>query len=256
MKSCLLVGLWMISSVALGQEVVLERWDRAICLNTERKTDDGLSTSSSAFIVEYSDDFYLVTAKHSAQGTNALTRVVYRTKSGESRWVNLGAVVDAEKNPWWNYENADLSVASLKEQSEFTIYYRELGELAIKFECLTKETPSRTAQIEIVGFPMSLGAQPPVSAFATVAHVASKDQSSPAQWGTETVFFAAPCVANGTSGGPVFAADTDRVQTSVVGMYVGLMADNSGAKLSKIIPSQVIRKAIERSGEGRAKSVD
>jgi len=69
--------------------------------------------------------------------------------------------------------------------------------------------------------------------------------STAVRWGNEKIFYATPPVASGTSGGPVYESTDDPSNATVVGMYIGLINDSTGAKLSKVIPAHVVRKAIE-----------
>ncbi|MCA8984104.1 MAG: hypothetical protein R3C12_08345 [Planctomycetaceae bacterium] len=223
-----------------------ERWDRAVCLVTERKKTDGSGAASSAFLVAHADNLFLITANHSALETHAHTRVVYRTIEGESRWVHLGGLTVAAANPWVQYENTDLSVLRIAAHPQISMYVDELRELAIPFSALLAELPGRTTAIEITGFPISLGIQPQVSPLTMTARIASRELQADAQWGKEAIVYAVPTVGAGCSGGPVFLASEDASATSVVGMYIGLMVDTTGAKLSKIIPARILRAAIEK----------
>lgn len=240
-----LIAVLLASQLAVADDAAVERWDRAICLHTERKTTDGQPSVASGFIVAHKESLWLVSAVHVAQDTNARTRIVYRTKAGESRWVHLGGLAETETNPWNDYENSDVSIALIQKRPDTTVYYDELKELAIPFDALISEVPKRTKKIEITGYPMSFGTTPPVAPLAMVAHVASREMSTPARWGNEKIFYAIPSVASGTSGGPVYESIEDSSNATVVGMYIGLINDSTGAKLSKIVPSQVVRTAIE-----------
>jgi hypothetical protein len=242
----LLVTTTAVSTAAEPQQASLDRWDRVVCLHTERKATDGLPAFASAFVVTHDKKLYLVTAAHASQDTHSRTKVLYRAPSGESRWVHLGGIVNASTDPWHTHENTDLAVSLIQSSPAVSIYVNELEQLAIPFAALGKETPGRTECIEITGYPMSLGAQPPLAALTMVAHVASREMSADAKWGKETVYYAVPTVAAGCSGGPVFAAAEDPSKLCVAGIYIGLIADTTGAKLSKIIPAHVIRTAIER----------
>jgi hypothetical protein len=233
------------TTLAVADDAAVERWDRAICLHTERKTTDGQPAVASGFIIEHKKSLWLVSAVHVAQDTHARTRIVYRTRTGESRWVHLGGLAETETNPWSDFENSDVSIALIQERPDTTVYYDELKELAIPLDALNTEVPKRTKRIEITGYPMSLGTTPPVTPFAMVAHVASREMPTPARWGNEKIFYAVPSVASGTSGGPVYESNEDPSNATVVGMYIGLINDSTGAKLSKIVPSKVVRTAIE-----------
>lgn len=243
---CILL-LLSVATASFAEDTAIERWDRAVCLQTERKTTDGQPTMASAFIVERDGQFYILTAAHAAQDTHARTKVVYRAAGGEPRWVHLGGVVESSTDPWNVFGNADLAVARLHRIPETAVYHAELQRLAIPFRALEPSVPKRTTAVEITGFPMALGTQPPVAPLAMVAHVASRELSSAARWGAERVFYAVPTVAAGCSGGPVFKSQDNPSDATIVGMYIGLISDTTGAKLSKIIPASVIRSAIERN---------
>ena len=209
---CVLSAL-LTTQLAVVDDAAVERWDRAICLHTERKSTDGQPAVASGFFVDYKEMLWLVSAVHVAQDTHAKTRVVYRTTTGESRWVHLGGLTETEKNPWNDFENADVSVARMQDRPDTTTYYGELKQLAIPFDALVVEVPKRTKKIEITGYPMSFGTTPPVTPFAMVAHVASRELLTPAHWGNEKIFYAIPSVASGTSGGPVYEShDVHRMQ--------------------------------------------
>jgi len=160
---------------ATANDAAVERWDRAICLHTERKSTDGQPTVASGFVVDYKESLWLVSAVHVAQDTHARTRVVYRTSTGESRWVHLGGLTETEKTPWSDFENSDVSIARMHDRVDTTIYYGELKQLAIPFDALIAEVPKRTKKIEITGYPMSFGTTPPVAPLAIVADVASRN---------------------------------------------------------------------------------
>lgn len=171
----LLVAVAAVGNASEPQQTSLERWDRAVCLQTERKATDGLPSVASAFVVAREDNLYLVTAAHAAQDTHTFTKVLYRSAGGESRWVHLGGLVDASADPWRTHKNTDIAFLLIKPTAAVAIYVNDLKELAIPF-----------------------------------------------------------------------AAADDSSKSDVVGMYIGLIADASGAKLSKVIPSRVIRTAIEQ----------
>ena len=92
---------------------------------------------------------------------------------------------------------------------------------------------------------MALGTRPSVSPLVMKGHVASRETEAEAKWGAEPIIFAVPTVGAGCSGGPVFLSLENHDRVVVVGMYVGMMFDNSGVKLSKIIPTRVIREAVK-----------
>jgi hypothetical protein len=189
---------------------------------------------------------FLVTAAHAAQDTHGGTRVLYRNASGASKFVQLGLLTDGAADPWHAYQNSDLSVMTIASRPVVKEAVKELKMLAIDFDCLLTDAPERTTEIDIVGFPISLGVRPTVSPLAMRGHLASREMQAEAKWGTEPMIYAIPAVGAGCSGGPVFQSADDTDEAKVVGMYIGVMFDPTGAKLSKIIPARVVRSAIER----------
>jgi hypothetical protein len=79
-----------------------------------------------------------------------------------------------------------------------------------------------------------------------VGNIASKEVKSDNDWGGEFIVYASPALAQGTSGGPVFRRDASATKVLLVGMYIGVVSDNSGAKLSKLVPSRIIHDALAR----------
>ncbi len=234
------------SNVEGGDAIAIERWDRAICLMTEHKSSDGNAAECSAFLLEHEKEFYLVSAAHSAQDTHSRTKVVFRNAKGESRWIDLGGLVESASNPWYMHPSADLAVVHLQEQPALTAIRKELDALAISTKCLSKSTPVRTTAIDIVGFPLALGVQPVVSSTVVRGTISSRDMQFDAKWGKETLFLAAPTVASGTSGGPIFEALPNSTDVRVVGMYVGLLFDSTGGKITKAIPAHLLLETIEK----------
>lgn len=121
-----------------------------------------------------------------------------------------------------------------------------LSQIALPLESLQTESPGRTTEIETVGFPMGVGVEA-VSSIVVTGSLASDELLAKTNWGQEPVLYAAPTVGSGTSGGPVFMAHEDSKQVELVGMYIGFLSDESGSKLSKLVPSRVIREFVSSS---------
>jgi hypothetical protein len=227
----------------------IARWDRAVCLHTEAKKTDGQPAYSTAFLVKRDDATFLVTAAHAAQETHAGTRVLFRNAAGASKWILLGALTDKAADPWRGYRTSDLSIMKVLTGQAGTEEAEELKALAIDFDSLLPDAPGRTTAIEIVGFPIALGTSPSVSPLAMKGYLASRELQAEAKWGTEPMLYAVPTVGAGCSGGPVFQSTGETGDTKTVGMFVGMMYDATGVKLSKIVPSRIIRAAVERGVE-------
>ncbi len=229
--------------IVRGTEI--ERWDRAICLYTDYTKPDGqpafnLSTS---FLVAFEQQLFLVTAAHAAKETGSATKVFYRRQDGAARWVLLKALNIEAGEPWKHHHSSDLSIMKL-EPGRLEAEAQGLADLAISRDALLPETPARTTEIEIVGFPMTIGTQPEISPLVMKGAIASRELQWKNKWGAEPVVFAVPAVGSGTSGGPGFTAVADLTTVQVAGMYVGLQVDESGAKLSRLVPARIIRDLI------------
>lgn len=162
-------------------------------------------------------------------------------------------VTDCKTNPWLSYQNSDIAVAKIVPQEESSKEaIRDLQELAIDIESVAMEAPARTTEIEISGFPIGIGSIPPISPLVMKGSIASREMTSDAQWGTEPIIYAVPVVGAGCSGGPVFKAIDDSAKCELLGMYIGMAYDPTGVKLSKIIPSRIIRLAVEASDQSNA----
>ncbi len=253
--TCLL--LFTLPKTAISQETPsLARWDRAVCLVTEARKTDGQPVYATAFLVKRSDSVFLVSAAHAAQDTHGGTRILYRNVKGASKFVQLGMLTDKAADPWHAYQNSDLSVMTIAGRPVVKEAVEELKMLAIDFDCLLTDVPERTTEIDLVGFPISLGVRPAVSPLAMRGYLASREMQAEAKWGTEPMLYAIPAVGAGCSGGPVFQSAADTGEVKVVGMYIGVMFDPTGAKLSKIIPARVVRSAIERMTETQSSPQD
>jgi hypothetical protein len=162
-----LMVLFALAASARAQEApAIERWDRAVCLLTEAKKSDGQPACASAFLVRDTEATYLLTAGHAAQETHARTRILYRAPDGSSQWIHLGALTTKDGDPWLGYENSDLSVMRIAGREAHARQIEQLASLSIEFDSLMQDAPLRTTEIEIVGFPMTLGTQPTVSSLA------------------------------------------------------------------------------------------
>lgn len=75
-------------------------------------------------------------------------------------------------------------------------------------------------------------------------YIAFSEISSDHDWGHEPIIYCSFALAQGTSGGPAFMGDEPPDSATIVGMYVGVVRDASGAKLSKMVPSRFIHAAV------------
>lgn len=231
------------SAFAIEDGTQLKRWDRTVCLRSPPVNDTGKGHVASAFVVSNAKSLFLVTAAHAAEQTEKRTRLLYQSVDGKPQWVSLGVLMPNNGNPWSRHKSSDLSIAKIEIDTS-SPYFKELSRIAIPANGLSTKPVGRTTEIEFAGFPLGLGIEGQVSPLVVVGTVASKEILTKNDWGTEPMIYCSPDVAQGTSGGPVFLAANSPLPATVVGMYVGVVYDASGGKLSKLVPSRIIHQAI------------
>lgn len=225
--------------------VSIERWDRAVCLQSPGNRPEATQVCT-AFLVSLEEQVYLVTASHAAKETSGQTRLYFRATNGSSQFVSIGLLFSAGADPWKRFENSDLSVAKIQVNARSTPYVNHLRRLAVPLDQLAANATSRGTKVDVAGFPLGLGIQPDVSPLVVQGNIASTEIDTPNDWGTEPLIYMFPPLAQGTSGAPAFLTRQDPTDAQIVGMYVAVSFDASGGKLSKLVPSRVIREAIQR----------
>ncbi|TWT47107.1 hypothetical protein Pla22_52610 [Rubripirellula amarantea] len=233
---------------SLSQDSVFERWDRAVCLHSPGTKPES-DTFASGFVVEQSGTLFLVTASHAAHQTQGTSRLRFRCLDGTSQWVSLAILFPGNGNPWVPNRSSDVAIALIASSGPAKPYHTLLAGIAIPVDKLVTEVPRRTTQVEVAGFPFGFGVEPDVKPLVVVTRIASVELKAKNQWGTEPIVYSSPAIAQGTSGGPAFLTVNDPESCDVIGMYVGVCFDASGGKLSKLVPSSVIRTAIKAQSD-------
>ena len=233
-------------------------YDHIVALKTRVENDTRVAT---AFFVADGDanatrdanaggDVFLVTAKHAADETTARTRVLYRAPNGDSRWIELRGLFPGGRSPWVPYGSVDVAVARVDPPRESDDREGPLAmarRLALPLDSLATEPPPRGTPLEAVGYPVGLGADPPISSLVMHARTASRVVWRDGGWSRIPTLYAFPAIGAGTSGGPAFHAETGQL----VGMVRGVTFDNTGGKLSELVPAFAIRAAIAEAATAR-----
>jgi len=240
-------------SVSASESEPLKRWDRVVCIQSPVASKPEAGKLCSAFLVNAQERLFLVTAGHASAETSRKSRLVYRDRTGKSQWVSLAVLFSASSNPWHRDKTSDFAIAEVASNKNGKAYRSQLLELSIPLASVCTTAQPRTTRIDTAGFPLAIGTNEPVSAVAVVGHIASGELESDNDWGREPIVFCTPALAQGTSGGPAFLNDQRHDAVTVVGMYIGVVQDASGAKLSKMVPSRLIHagiSAIVHSSDG------
>ncbi|QDS89614.1 hypothetical protein EC9_38140 [Rosistilla ulvae] len=226
-----------------------KHWDKVVAIQTKQKTTNKHAT---AFFIRKGDSYFMVTANHAADETKGDTRILYVREDGDSRWMQLRGIVPADTNPWTQFKNNDLAVARLQFPRASKSDIADFNYLALPYAALLTSTPPRASEIVFAGFPMAYGATPPISSLIVRGHIASRELKSKGDWGVVPIIYATPTVASGTSGSPVFSFMQSPDEIAIVGMYIAVAVDETGAKLAKLVPARLIREAIDAASKAPA----
>lgn len=235
----------------VGTKVTLvspQRWNRAVLLRTDNAPPNvplpENSSFSSGFLVIYDDQLFLVTARHSAQDTSNATKILFNTAQGEARWVALaGLRLVSTGNPWVDHPSADVSVTHITVKTVDADFLRGIA-FSVDDLLDAAAMPQRSTAVEITGFPMGLGTYDSISPLVFRGFVASNEISVAGKWEPEKVVMVSPPAGRGCSGGPVFVHYEDPTVVKCLGLHAGVNADDTGSKLSRIVPARFIRETI------------
>lgn len=242
----LLVGILVPTAISVADEARgIDRLDRVACIESQVPSQPNTRKLCSVFVVSAGARLFLVTAGHACAETSGESRLRYRDARGGSQWVTLRSLVPKSSNPWRRDPTSDFAIAEIHSREGNEVYLSHLDGLSIPLESLSSDTPRRTTPIVTIGFPLGMGIQDEVSPLAVVGHIASRETLAESRWGNEPVVFCTPPLAQGTSGGPAFLASEANESLTVIGMYIGVIRDSTGAKLSKMVPAHLIRKSIK-----------
>lgn len=201
---------------------------------------------ASGFVARVGEQLFLVTASHAADETHLQSRLIYRNVKGESHWARFTVFFQAASNPWIKHATADLAIARLDQSDRSRVYMQHLADLAIELDDFLDRSPDRMTKIEASGYPMRLGSTSPTRPLVVPANVSSVESPLEKAWGETPVLYCSPAIAQGTSGGLAFLSEGDSSSVAIVGVYVGVNFDDTGGKLSKLVPAHVVRKFLER----------
>lgn len=232
------------TSINASEPKPIEAWDRVVCIQSQVESKPDTGKLCSAFLVTADERLFLVTAGHASAETNLKSKLRYRDPDGVTQWVSLKTFFRTSTNPWQRNEQSDFAIAELPSVDGAETYRSHLSALSISLDSICTETPPRTTEIVAVGFPLAIGAGDVISPVAVVGHIASRETNTANTWGHEPIVYCSPALAQGTSGGPAFLNNQPDGELTVVGMHIGVVKDVSGAKLSKMVPANLIRDQI------------
>ncbi len=194
--------------------------------------------TGTGFFVHDGDRLFFVTASHVATNLTPHSELAFVDSKERSRLFRLGQLIRGPGDfKWLKHPDADVSVLEVFPRPPAK---SELRPLSLSASSLMSGVPPRASQGVICGFPMSQGTHEYISPITTVVHVASK--KIPVKFGAESfsAFLVSPPAGSGFSGGPVFYRDPVRDEYVCCGLLSGGIGDDSGGKLSMVMPAEYI----------------
>jgi len=207
--------------------------------------------SGSGFLVASERVGYLVTAKHVATNMGRSCGVSLRGAEGKTVTLTLSALIGVRNQQlgWIHHPDLDLSVHPILPDTPEAIEAVRGKALPIQALKTNRLAPNRDLVLTTLGFPWGLGAE---LRFSPIAKE-SKPASGFIQEGIYGFFLMQDPSVSGFSGAPVFEPGDPRVvatSTNGVGVAYGgtgcwglvsaTLADISGGKMARIIPSQYL----------------
>lgn len=219
----------------------ISRHDRAVCYRSEDE-DRNEASISTCFVVKVGHHHLLVTASHvvNREATKSLLL------SGKIKSVSQSILLSPDLKTKWivgsDYDFAFLPLDHLRRHSVDT---KSLERIAIDASDFLVAAPALGTDVEYTGFPVGLGASPPVSALVVTGAIASGEILTKESPESAPVLLSTPGAMSGTSGAPVFVRHADPNRLQLAGMVFGYVGDATGAKLTKIVPAWRIRALID-----------
>lgn len=209
------------------------------------KTDDlnrKESSISTCFLIRVGNRRFLVTASHVIERDATKTWLLASCIDTPSQSLLLPKEIRSEWKVIRGYDAVFLPLDILERHSVNT---QSLDPLVIDSSNFLEVPPPRGTSIQYVGFPIGLGASPPVAALMISGSIASGEIATQKSPKTAPVVLCTPGAMAGMSGAPVFVKENGRHDVQLVGMVCAYIGDSTGAKLTKVVPALRMKRAIE-----------
>ncbi|MCC9606684.1 serine protease [Blastopirellula sp. JC732] len=226
------------SGESLSAEERPARWESVVVIKSTVEKEGKTSVrSSTGFFVKQGEQVYLATARHSADESNPSSEILF-SLGDNSVSLKLEELGQSVENSWLTKPSYDIAI--------LPVSHKLLAKAAcLELDDCRRQLPPPKTQLEVVGFPLALGLfGPDLSPVVMEAKLASGEISDPFKSDGQRIAIAIPAIAEGTSGAPVFALEGEN-DWRVIGVFIGILADSTGGKLSKLAPAHALIDLIE-----------
>lgn len=227
------------SETLTAQERTVEVHQKAICLKTEDSVAN-TATISTCFLVSHQGKYFLVSAGHAINARTSSTWILSSAFDSPSQSIQ---VPQACATKWQAVGKYDATVLPLGELTNEFSLFAPLKPLCIPTSSFVDSAPRRGRHIAYVGFPIGLGATPPLSSIMFSGEIASGEIRTTNSNEESPVILSTPGAMSGTSGAPVFMIDEASKSEFFVGLVCGYIGDATGSKLTKIVPAWHLKQA-------------
>lgn len=198
----------------------------------------------SATILKHEKKYFLLSAQHVTNELKDDSKVILRQKGDMPKIINLKSIVKNNELKWKNHPIADLSVIEIKTNDKSLNNYFERWGFPINQISVTKNLPSRDAQISYLGYPIIDLSIEHFSPLTFESKLSSGlltqnryDNNKPCNF-----FFLNNPSMQGCSGSGVYYSVKKTMfyggdKTILIGVVHGTKGDNTGGKLAAITPS-------------------
>lgn len=214
--------------------------------------------SGSAFLIEASNNLFLVTASHVAKSMTADSFAVIMGTNGASDRIPLTLLAGSTSSTSWiHHAEADVAVLHLHPSSDISATHLQQRFLPVELVVRELQAPSRSIPLTVFGFPLGMGTSQQFAPLTKQTYCASdivrlKRADIPVL--TDFFLLEDPSV-EGYSGGPVLdisvyklgAMQTTGGGTKLYGLIHGTQSDSTGGKLALVVPAHFIIETLSKA---------
>lgn len=214
------------------------------------------SITGTGIFVQSKKNLYLITASHVAKSMNNNTDVFFRGEYDLPLTLKLNDITNNGSLKWLHNDSADVAIIQLMMNERTLKNYFQKRFLPI--ECIVDSliAPTRETLLTAIGFPLGLGTDKYFSPLTLQTHASSGllELRRSDNKRLSTFFVCENPSIGGYSGAPIVDLSiykmgsmvTTGSGTRLVGIMHGTISDETGGKLSAIVPSKFIIDLIKK----------
>lgn len=236
--SVVIVQVCLASATLTAQERTVEVHQKAICLRTEDAVAN-TATISTCFLVLHESKYFLLSAGHAINASTSSTWILSSAFDSPSQSLQIPQACATKWQPVGKYDAAVLSLGELTD--EFSPF-APLKPLCIPTSSFVDSAPRRGRHVVYVGFPIGLGATPPLSSILITGEIASGEIKTTNSNEEPPVLLSTPGAMSGTSGAPVFMIDEASKSEFLLDWFVVTSEMRQEANLPKLFQLGILSK--------------